>query len=258
MTDWRSFCSQVRDQGSCGSCSAFGTIGAWEPLIRIQANDASLDIDLSESDLFSCSGGTCEGGNTVENVLNRALYGVCLESCLPYRPIDRSCGEGRCNKWWETGKKLKEWLPVDDTGEMKSLLDRGPLAGTMAVHQSFLNYVDGVYHNLGIMDPVVGYHMIAIVGYEDSLGAWLIRNSWGTGWGMNGYCWIKYGDSEIDVEMYYLEPDGPIDPEPEPEPQPCPYSLAVVKLPGGKWLLRNYRKVRKALLGIEPGSYPPA
>jgi len=230
VIDWRSFCSQIRDQGSCGSCTAFGTISTWEAVIRIQAKDASLGIDLSESDLFSCSGGTCEEGNTVENVLNRALYGVCLESCLPYRPVDRPCGEGRCREWWKTGKKLKQWLSVNDPKEMKSLLDRGPLAGTMAVHQSFFNYVDGVYHSLGVTDPVVGYHMIAIVGYDDSLSAWLIRNSWGTGWGMKGYCWIRYGDSMIDEEMYSLEPDGPIEPEPEPEPSPCLIGKGVAKV----------------------------
>jgi len=217
----------VRDQGDCGSCTAFGTIGAWEALIRIQAKDTTLDVDLSESDLFSCSGGKCDEGNTVENVLNRALYGVCLESCLPYRPVDRPCGEGRCGEWWKSGKKLKQWLPIDAPEVMKSLLDgRGPLAGTMAVHQSFFNYVEGVYHSLGVMDPIVGYHMIAIVGYDDSIGAWLIRNSWGTEWGMDGYCWVRYGDSRIDEEMYSLEPDGPI----EPEPSPCPLGNGVAKV----------------------------
>jgi len=229
MTDWRAYCSPIRDQGDCGSCTAFGTIGAWESLIRIKESNPSLDIDLSESDLFACSGGTCSGGNTVEATLNQALSGVCLESCLPYEPRDRSCGQDRCGEWWNTGKKLSSWKPVNNQGEMRARLDKGPLAGTMAVHQSFLNYLGGVYHSLGPSDPIVGYHMIAIVGYNDTLGAWLLRNSWGTGWGMVGYCWIKYGDSEIDVEMYALEPDGPI-PEPQPTPSPCKWGRGFAKI----------------------------
>jgi len=225
MSDWRAYCSGIRDQLDCGSCTAFGAIGAWEPLLRITAANPSLDIDLSERDLFGCSGGTCDGGNTVVATLDRALYGVCLESCSPYDGGDHSCGEGRCPEWWKTGKRLSSWDTLTDVSAMKMALDKGPLAGTMAVHQSFLNYVDGVYHSLGVMDPVVGYHMIAIVGYDDSLGAWLIRNSWGTGWGMNGYCWIRYGDSVIDEEMYSLELDGSID----PEPSSCPLGNGVAK-----------------------------
>jgi len=220
MTDWRSYCSPIRDQGDCGSCTAFGTIGAWEALIRILEPNRNIYLDLSEADLFACSGGTCDGGNTVEATLDQTLKGVCLEYCLPYEPRDRSCGEDRCIDWREGARALQSWERIENIHQMKALLDKGPLAGTMAVHQSFLNYVSGVYHSLGPFDPVVGYHMIAIVGYDDTLGAWLLRNSWGTGWGMDGYCWIRYGDSEIDVEMYVLEP-GPLPPEPEPEPSPC-------------------------------------
>jgi hypothetical protein len=77
-----------------------------------------------------------------------------------------------------------------------------------------MNYVSGVYHNLGANDPVVGGHMIAIVGYSDALGAWLLRNSWGTEWGMAGYCWIKYGDSDIDNTMYQIVPTTPTPPPP--------------------------------------------
>ncbi len=216
-SDWRPYCSPIRDQGECGSCTAFGTIGAWEPLIRIKEANPNDPIDLSERDLFTCSWGTCEFGNTPDNVLNRALTGVCSESCCPYDGVDHICGQGRCADWWVDGKKLKSWRRVTDTAEMKSLLDHnGPLASTMTVHQSFLNYISGVYHSLGDQDPILGRHMIARVGYDDSLGAWLIRNSWGSNWGMEGYCWIKYGDSDIDVESYYLELDGPISPTPSP------------------------------------------
>ena len=221
----------MRDQGDCGSCTAFGTISAWEEVLR-KLN--SEDVDLSEKHLFFCSGGKCSEGNTPEAVLNQAMKGVCLESCLPYGStslgFDSECAQGICDNWWEKGKKLASWRYVTDINQMKSILSQGfALAGTMTVHQSFINYVEGVYHSLGVMDPVVGYHMIAIVGYDDSLGAWLIRNSWGTGWGVEGYCWIKYGDSEIDNTMYPLEPDGPIEPDPGPGPSPCPLGNGVAK-----------------------------
>ena len=165
----------------------------------------------------------------MEKTLDRTLVGVCVEECCPYDARDHRCGEGRCSDWWMTGKRLDGWYDVTDVGKMKVLLRGGPLVGVMAVHQSFLSYLDGVYHSLGWMDPIVGYHCVGIVGYSDEMGAWLLRNSWGESWGMAGYCWIQYGDSEIDQVMYNLVLDGPI-PEPEPEPSPCPVGNAAARV----------------------------
>lgn len=220
-SDLRNWCSPIRDQGQCGSCTAFGTIGDWEPLIRVAENNPNDPIDLSERDLFFCSGGTCETGNTMDAVLNQTLKGVCTEACCPYDGLDHACGEGRCPNWQVDGKVTKAWQTVTGAVNMKALLLDRPLVSTMEVHQSFMNYVSGVYHSLGLFDPVLGGHCIAIVGFDDGLGAWLVRNSWGAGWGISGYAWVRYGDSAIDDTMYQLMPDGPI--PPAPTPSPCPF-----------------------------------
>ena len=210
---------------SGNSCTAFGTIGAWETCIRIAENNPNDPIDLSERDLFVCSGGYCALGNTMENVLNKALSGVALESCCPYDGLDHLCGEGRCPDWTKTGKRLRSYREVTDREEMKQLLNKEALVGVMTVHQSFINYKEGVYHSLGYSDPILGGHAIAIVGYNDDLQAWLVRNSWGTSWGMEGYAWVAYGDSEIDQIMYEIIPDGPIN----PIPSPCKLGNAIAK-----------------------------
>lgn len=216
--DWRNMCTPIRDQGSCGSCTAFGSIGCWEANLKILLH---LDADLSERDLFFCSGGLCEFGNTVENTLNRAIRGIATEECCPYIAVDSGCGSGRCSEWWLNGFKLESWLSINAIEQMKEALKQGPLVGVMDVHESFLHYISGVYHSLGADDPVVGGHCITIVGYDDSLGAWLIRNSWGTGWGMQGYCWIQYGDSAINDIMYQIVLSAyKPDPDP-PTPSPC-------------------------------------
>ena len=204
----------ICDQKSCGSCSVFGTIKAWEGCIRIKENNPDLPIDLSERDLFVCSGGTCSTGNYMDAVLNYARdSGVCLEECCPYDAIDHSCGEGRCENWWVNGKKLLSWRRITSVNEMKSLLSKKPLIGTMMVHQSFMNYKSGVYHSLEtLIDPILGGHCISVLDFDDELGAWFIANSWGLKWGMDGYAWIKYGDSEIDTCMYEIIPDGEIPP----------------------------------------------
>lgn len=99
-----------------------------------------------------------------------------------------------------------------DKNEIKKILKEKPLVSVMAVYQSFLHYRRGVYHPLE-NDPFVGFHCIAVVGYDDDLGAWLIRNSWGRDWGMDGYAWVKYGTC-LMYAMYELE----VDPEPIEKP----------------------------------------
>jgi C1A family cysteine protease len=231
-SDLRNWLSSIRDQGQCGSCVAHGIIGAWEGCIRIKENIINDPIDISERDLFFCAGGSCSSGSYMDSALNHAVDpGVCLEECCPYNGVDHSCGEGRCDNWWTTGKKLKSWREVRNKEEMKSLLNSTPLVSTMMVHQSFINYKSGVYHSLGLGDPILGGHCIGIVGYDDDLGAWLVRNSWGTDWGMEGNAWVKYGDSEIDSCMYQLEPDGEIPPQPTPpNPSPCIIGRGICRI----------------------------
>ena len=225
IVDWRPDCSPIRDQKSCGSCTAFGTIGAWEVCLRLQN---MVDVDLSERDLFFCGGGRCEFGSTMEPILNHALKGVASEECCPYVDYNVSCGSGRCTEWWLTGEKLEQWFSITEVSVMKEALTYGPLVGVMAVHESFLHYQSGVYHSLGEQDPIVGYHCLTVVGFDDEKQAWLLRNSWGTRWGMSGYCWIRYGDSQIDEVMYVVEPSDE-KPEPQPEPSPCLFGNAIAR-----------------------------
>ena len=223
LTSWASL---IQDQGNCGDCTAYGSLGVGESAIRIKENNPSDPIKLSEAHVFFCSGGTCDGGNTVEAVLNRFMQGVCTEDCLPTKVVDQACSAGICANWWLNAKKLAAWNSITDPTEIKALLDTVPLVATMAVHQSFFNYAGGTYKNLGPQDPIVGYHCIGGFGYSDALVAKYLRNSWGIVWGQNcvingiprpGYCVIDAG--ELDAEMYELIPDGPV---PAPGPAPTP------------------------------------
>jgi len=232
MIDHRADCSAIRDQGSCGSCTSFGTCGAWECNLRKKG----VNTDLSERDIFSCSGGVCSKGLTMNAILNGAMVGTSIEKCCPYDASDHNCGEGRCANYTIFTRKIKSFKRITDTNEMKQYLNTQALVGVMAVYQSFMNYVSGVYETLP-NDTLLGYHCIAVVGYDDEKGAWLIRNSWGTGWGMSGYCWIKYGTSMINEEMFALElddnpqPDPDVEPTPpEPTPSPCNHGKAWAKI----------------------------
>lgn len=249
--DWRTYLDPVKDQGECGSCVAHGVCKAWEGMIQLKKNMADgieivngvikpclvpisdpkedESIDLSERHLFSCCGGSCDQGTTMQAALNQALNGVALEEDCPYDARDHRCGEGLASDWWRRGRLLGGWAGEDGYDAIRAALAAGPLAATMPVHQSFMVYLGGVYHNLGVFDPVIGYHCVCLAGYddEDEGGYWIIRNSWGTGWGEYGDCRMRW--DELDLLAYSVAPsDNPI-PEPEPEPSPCPVGNAAAR-----------------------------
>jgi C1A family cysteine protease len=96
--DWRNvngknWMTSVRNQKGCGSCVAFGTLGAVEAVMQIELN-RKLDYDLSESHLFFCGGGSCSSGWWVSQAVKyMESIGVPDEGCFPYVPVDQECQE---------------------------------------------------------------------------------------------------------------------------------------------------------------------
>jgi hypothetical protein len=78
----------------------------------------------------------------------------------------------------------------------------GPLTACFTVYEDFYYYTGGVYvHTSG---SSVGGHCISIVGYNDEGQYWIAKNSWGTGWGEQGFFQIGYGQCGIDSEMWAI------------------------------------------------------
>ena len=81
----------------------------------------------------------------------------------------------------------------------KDALTRGPLLGGMAVFNDFFAYTSGVYQKTA-GSPLAGYHCICVVGYDDTQQCWILKNSWGTGWGEAGFVKIRYGQAELLID----------------------------------------------------------
>jgi C1A family cysteine protease len=237
--DWRSaggadWTTAIRDQKSCGSCVAFGTVGVLETMLKRHEANASLQPDLSEAHLFFCGcGNCCDSGWWPSYALDYAKnQGVPEETCFPYQDHDMPCSS-TCSDWQGRALKVTEWREIFDHGQRKEwLATTGPMIGCMAVYRDFFSYRSGVYrHTTG---DLAGYHAICVVGYSEADQAWICKNSWGSSWGDNGWFRIGYGECDIDAQfpMYgvagVVPGQGP-GPEPEPEPGGCNIIAAIIK-----------------------------
>jgi PKD repeat protein len=206
--DWRdqngvNYITPVKNQGRCGSCVAFGSVGAVEAGVRIRDNNPNLDIDLSEQQAFDCAGGTCADGSDAGSVLsNMASNGVVDEPCFPYMSggtvYDYNCSDV-CSTASSRTFRIAGFQSVGvRTDTIKqALVDNGPLTATMDVYQDLKYYIDGVYQYT--WGDYLGGHQILIVGWDDTDGAWIIKNSWTTNFGENGYFRIKWWDCSINL-----------------------------------------------------------
>ncbi|WKZ16788.1 MAG: C1 family peptidase [Candidatus Jettenia caeni] len=199
--DWRNrwganWITSIRDQNGCNACWAFAGVALVEAMVRIE--DA-IWTRLSEGDVHRGIGAQCADYGNIGNVSNFFVNnGFADPGCFPwttnnppYTPTQDRNGRtvrGPAFQWTGTVQQAKDWI---DTV--------GPLITWLEVWNDFFGYSTGVYRRS--TDPSntqAGSHFMLVIGYSDALQAWLCKNSWGQGWGMNGYCWIAYGDSGID------------------------------------------------------------
>jgi len=190
--DWRDegYVTPVKDQGSCGSCWAFSVTGAIEGAYFRTFGQL---VSLSEQDLMDCdvyTGSGCDGGHpllTLEYVISSG--GIDTEASYPYRGVLSQCRHDQ----GEIGATLMDAGPLPDDSEetLKRVVGNlGPVSVTIDASQdSFAFYKSGVY----LDDNCSKYnhnHAVLVVGYgtsDDGQDYWIVKNSWGTKWGDQGY-----------------------------------------------------------------------
>jgi C1A family cysteine protease len=200
--DWRNYnggnyVTPIRNQGNCGSCWAFASAAALESNVLIVENIPGVNFDASEQVLVSCSkAGTCGGGSIAIASTYIQNDGLPLESCFPYTVTNNTCNNA-CSTWDTDTYKIAGWYwvatTVSTTDIIKNaLVTYGPLVTTMQVYADFFSYGSGVYsYSTGTFQ---GAHAILIVGYDDTGQYFIVKNSWGTGWGESGYFRISYSE----------------------------------------------------------------
>lgn len=203
--DWRNkdgknWVSPMMNQGGCGSCVAFAAIATLETQINISSFLPSLNMQLSPQHLFACGGGYCSLGWRPEPAAKFLMkQGVVDEACMPYSSgasgEDVRCKE-TCNDAPKRVFKISDYdKPTQifkNLNNVKKALLKGPVVTTMTVYEDFLTYSHGVYkHTQG---SSMGGHAVSLVGYDDTKGAFILRNSWGEDWGEKGFAYMDYTD----------------------------------------------------------------
>ena len=208
--DWRNYnggdwTTPIRDQGPCGACWAFGSLCSIESHINIQNNNPSFDQDLSEQYLLSCTDGDCTGWYSplIMNWLRDT--GTVDEACFPYQaddtiPCSDACADADCRIWQITDW---DWVPPS-TWEVQEYLLDAPIVTGMEVYEDFFDYTGGIYEH--VWGNLTGYHLVNMVGYNDTEHYWICKNSWNTTWGENGWFRIRYGECGIETMNAYIIP----------------------------------------------------
>jgi len=204
--DWRDWniVTPIKDQGNCGSCWAFATVGAFESKLLISG--VSVGNDLSEQLMVSCDTYNygC-GGGYMDYAYDFLYYtGTVEENCFLYKARNLSCNSSnKCLDWRQKLIKIGgwDWVSNNENSIKNALVKYGPLPTTLHVYEDFDSYTGGVYER--VSNILLGYHAVIIVGWDDnpkvndSIGkpCWICKNSWGTDWGESGYFRIVRGDS---------------------------------------------------------------
>ena len=194
--DWRSkgAVTPVKNQGGCGSCWAFSTTGAVEGAMKLHGN-GSLQ-SYSEQQLVDCSKANngCHGG-----LMDRAFKYIetaplMLESDYRYTGRDGSCkynvskGYGRVRSYKDVSR--------GSSSQLKAALGLGPVSVAIeADKRDFQQYKSGVITGSGCGTRLD--HGVLAVGYGTESGQdyFLVKNSWGSGWGDRGY--VKIGANNV-------------------------------------------------------------
>jgi hypothetical protein len=228
--DWRynngNWVTPVKMQGECGACTAFATVAAFETLIMLEAGSSEPAPDLSEQYLVSCGpSGTRDGYAYGGCIGNYSDYisgflrsaGVPDEACFSYAAgqdigTEPPCGDA-CADAAARIKKIMSWsyiapqalgfLPTPD--QIKAVLVNKPVPCGMYIYDDFKHYAGGIYEPVSGQD-IIGGHLACIVGYDDAQQCWIVKNSWGTAWGEDGFFRIGYNQtSGSSLTMFGLE-----------------------------------------------------
>uniref|UniRef100_A0A915M2W6 Peptidase C1A papain C-terminal domain-containing protein n=1 Tax=Meloidogyne javanica TaxID=6303 RepID=A0A915M2W6_MELJA len=235
--------NRITDQGQCGSCWAVATSTVFTDRLCIQrakngwTTPNTASYIYSALDTLGCSGGgDCSGGRPATVWQWMYKFGVVTgtsyqdyKGCKPY-PFSHSgptyspnCVE-KCYwniPYFADKRKVKSWRyysgnSINNEDTMREIRDNGPVCAIFRIFSDFHGYTgERVYRRNQYANPQEN-HVVAIIGYGTQVcngyetDYWLVRNSWGTNWGDNGFFKIRRGWNECGIEGNQISHGIPI------------------------------------------------
>jgi len=191
--DWRTSgaVTPIKDQGQCGSCWTFGSAGAIESTYKISTGTL---VSLSEQNLLDCvtDSDGCSGGSpyyAFQYVVNNG--GIDTEVGYPYTGTQATCAYSSTNK----GADITAFSSVTATeAALQAAVTNQPCVVAIdAGLESFQLYASGIYNDSACLSDANDLdHAVVVVGFgtNSSGDYWIIKNSWGTTWGVAGYFYL--------------------------------------------------------------------
>ena len=214
--DWRDFgaCTSVRAQVCSSASWAFSAIATVESAILIHHG---VKTELSEQWLISCTDAGANGVGSAAVALEYMRMGGAQDPCGDSGAVREwdcyfHCWPPPCGCPYRHPYYVESWSYIGPTidgvpkvDELKqAIFDYGPVSVRMHRTNAFDNYEYGVFNEC---EDGPADHSTVLVGWDDDQGAegvWILRNSWGKGWGEDGYMRIEYGCSRVGYDACYV------------------------------------------------------
>ncbi len=220
--DWRPHCTPIKNQMYCGDCWAYASVATLECNIKIRDGvtktiSEEFVTDCYTEDCYGCDGGWCAHQAWIASYTgaNPLGGGAVYETDCP-TTCNSTGNTGTCNtsgypphetidSYADVPGQDQNYIPPDDNMK-QAIYDYGPIWVTIdAGSTAFSNYTGGIFTETGSELN----HAVVLVGWCDSAtidggGYWIMRNSWGSTWGINGYMYISYGSDLIGGLANYI------------------------------------------------------